>query len=63
MNTEQAILQILSMVKPYAQVGLKQSTFSNAIRSIRAGTYKDSKKVWFFGLFGFNKKTEEWEKK
>lgn len=62
MTTEQVIDEILSMVKPYAHVGLKQSMFSNAIKAIRAGTYKEAKKVAFFKLFGFNKGEDQWSK-
>ena len=62
MLIDEVLNEIQSRVKPY--VGLmSQSTFSNAIRSIKAGTYKEYKKTEFLRLFGYTKSIEQWEKK
>lgn len=64
MNLKEAITEIKGRTKPYAQVGMPQSTFSNTLRNIEVGLVKDSTIEKFMAKFGYKKVTQEatWEK-
>lgn len=65
MDLKEAIEEIKARVKPYAQVGMPQSTFVNTVRNIHAGLAKQSTIDEFMAKFGYVKvKTQEqWQKK
>lgn len=65
MNIKEALAEIKSRVKPYAQVGMPQSSFTNTIRNIEAGLAKQSTIETFMLKFGYTKVEiqEEWEVK
>lgn len=65
MDLNEAISEIKSRVKPYAQVGIPQSTFVNTIRNIQHGLAKQNTIDDFMAKFGYEKvKTEQqWQKK
>lgn len=63
MDLKEALAEIKSRVKPYAQVGMPQSTFVNTVRNIDAGIAKQVTVERFMAKFGYSvKKTELWEK-
>jgi len=62
MLIEEVLDEIQSRVKPYVGI-MPQSTFSNAIKAIKNGTYKNSKREWFMSRFGYGKSPDEWVKK
>lgn len=61
MDKQQILNEITSRVKPYIGI-MPQSTFSNAVKAIRNGTYKAKETEKFMELFGYFKAVELWEK-
>lgn len=53
MTKEEIIKNLLATPKIYTHVGMKQAAFSNAIKSIKNGTYKQSSEEAFFAKFGY----------
>lgn len=64
MTITEAIKEIKSRNKPYAQIGMPQSSFVNTVRNIEAGLAKNTTIEIFMAKFGYQKiKTEElWKK-
>lgn len=64
MTTLETLQEINKMHKPYAQVGMTQSTFRNTVIAIKSGTAKPDTTEKFFNKFGFTKikQEEQWEK-
>lgn len=64
MEITEAIKEIKSRVKPYKHVGMEQSTFSNTIRNIEAGTAKWPTIEAFMNKFGYEiNRTDIWKLK
>lgn len=65
MTVTEAISEIKSRNKPYAQVGMPQSTFVNTIRNIQAGLAKQNTIIEFMAKFEYTciKSEEQWVKK
>lgn len=62
MDLNEAIKEIKSRVKPYAQINMPQSTFVNTLRNIEAGLAKGNTIEGFMNKFGYSlQKTESWE--
>lgn len=63
MTVKDAILEIKARSKPYAHIGMPQSTFVNTIRNIEAGLAKQSTIEIFMSKFGYkSERSEHWIK-
>lgn len=64
MNTEQVIDYLRTQNKPYEQISprMAQSTYSNTLRAIKAGTAKLNTIKSFMERFGFGYLNTQWIK-
>lgn len=63
MDTQEALNEIKSRMKPYAQIGMPQSTFANTVRNIEVGLAKQTTIDEFMEKFGYQRKEIKWLKK
>ena len=64
MKLKEALEEIKSRVKPYLEVGMAQSTYSNTLRNIEAGFAKPKTVEEFMAKFGYEaERSEMWLRK